>query len=29
MVEISTKTQNNAGVDVIIIHYRGEDRPVL
>ena len=29
MVQISTKTWNNAGVDVIIIHYRGEEKPVL
>ena len=29
MVDISTKTWNNAGVDVIIIHYRGENKPVL
>ena len=29
MVEISTKTWNNAGVDLIIIDYRGEHKPVL
>ena len=29
IVKISTMTWNNAGVDVIIIHYRGEDKPVF
>ena len=29
MVKINTKTWNNAYVDVIIIQYTGEDKPVL
>ena len=28
-LKLSTKTWNNASVDVIIIHYQGEDKPVL
>ena len=29
MVKIHTKTWNNTSVDVIIMHYRGEDKSVL
>ena len=29
MFDIRDKTWNNTGVDVIVIHYRGKNKPVL